>query len=373
MRPNVRRLMIALVLGGIAALLLVSYLQEVERRVIMEVSPEFILVAKKDIPARSIITDDMLEYQEIPKPFIQPGVVTRVEEIIGLVAITDIKKGTQITKSLLLPPTLWTVLSSFIPEGYRAITLYVDEVSGVGGLILPGDEVDVVATFSYDDLKAHVSERDLRRFLSYRLRGTSFSTITYRGLRVLAVGKNILTLPPTVKEQKGMFDIGGIGEVERVSSVTLAVPKEIARELALLSQIASIRLVLRSVKEVKLPGEDTLREEPLTVVDLLNKLRPERKVYKKKKSYVKKKPSYYYIDVYRRTELEKIKVSSTGRILSKQKPWESKAEEKELAEKYMSTIFKNLQSMLKKQPQLPTQFPGMPFNLPQMNVPCDTC
>ncbi len=370
MRPNVRRLFIAIALAGIASLLLISYVQDIEKRAIMKGAPERVLVAKKDISARTIITEELVEYKEIPKPFIEPQAVTNIEEILGMVAITDIGKGAQVTKNLLLPPTVWTVLSSFVPERYRAITIHVDEVSGVGGLILPGDEVDVVATFSFEDLRRYVPEKELMSYLrrrGYEVGGTfaaapaTFATITYKGMRVLAVGKSLLALPPTAEKKKGMFEFSGAGEVERISSVTLAVPEELVKEISLLEKVSDIRLVLRSVREIKLPGEDTLIEKPLTVIDILNKYNPPPKPKKVSGGVpkVKEEPYYSYIEIYKRTELEKVKLKGTEVV--EQKPW-GRGEEREgpqkMIEQFMGSYLKGIEGILKQA---------------GVNIPCDTC
>jgi len=363
MRPNVRRLLIAFALAGIASLLLISYIQDIERKAIMKGAPERILVARKDISARTIITQDLLEYREIPKPFIEPGAVTNVEEIMGMVAITDIRKGEQITRNLLLPLTTWTVLSSFVPEGYRAITIHVDEVSGVGGLILPGDEVDVVATFSFEDLRRYVPENELRSYLRrtglYRTGGT-FATITYKGLRVLAVGKSLLALPPTVEQKKrGMLEMPEMAGMERVSSVTLAVPKDLVKEISLLEKVSDIRLVLRSVREVKLPGEDTLIEPPLTIFDILSKYNPRPKPRKILKRRTAARPSYSYINIYKRTDLEKVKLK--GSSVVEQKPWGRGRVEsgpQKMIEQFMGSYLKGIEGMLKQA---------------GVSIPCDTC
>lgn len=45
----------------------------------------------------------------------------------------------------LAPPGTGGGLSAAIPEGYRAMTVKVDDVVGVSGSIMPGSLVDVVA------------------------------------------------------------------------------------------------------------------------------------------------------------------------------------------------------------------------------------
>ena len=50
-----------------------------------------------------------------------------------------------ITNLKLAPEGVGAGLSAVIPEGYRAMTVKVDDVVGVSGFIMPGSFVDVVA------------------------------------------------------------------------------------------------------------------------------------------------------------------------------------------------------------------------------------
>lgn len=366
MRPNVRRMLLAIAFAFAGTLLILVYLQETEKKIVMKGAPSPVVVAKTDIPSRAIISLDMLEIQNVPKPFISPGSFTKMEEVVGMVAITSIPKGTQITQSLLLPPTIWTVLSSFVPEGYRAITIHVDEVKGVGGLILPGDEVDVIATFHIEDLKRFIAEEEFKnylRILPKDLNKSSFATITYKGLRVLAVGKALLPLPPTKEKKTGIFEISSPGgEIsEGISSVTLAVPQKIVKELVLLDNVAEIRLALRSVKEIIDEG-DTLLEPPLTVLDLVKKYAGTSPILPSPRKQLPS-ISYSYINLYKRTEIEKIKLGKEGEVIGEQAPWKKK-EEIPFIEKYTTPFLKNMEEILKE------------FKVPLSQIsisPCDTC
>ena len=68
-----------------------------------------------------------------------------MDDVVGRVAITPIGMRETITNMKLAPAGTGGGLSAVIPEGYRAMTVKVDDVVGVSGFIMPGSFVDVVA------------------------------------------------------------------------------------------------------------------------------------------------------------------------------------------------------------------------------------
>jgi Flp pilus assembly protein CpaB len=90
---------------------------------------------KKDIPK-----------DQLPKE----GVVSRFEELKGRIALEDIQKGEVIIASRFATPGEIGGVSYHIPDGFRAVTLRIDKVKGVGGFIQQGDFVDILGSFSMD-------------------------------------------------------------------------------------------------------------------------------------------------------------------------------------------------------------------------------
>ena len=58
--------------------------------------------------------------------------------------VTAISPREPITEAKLAPVGSLGGLSSVIPEGYRAMTVKVDDVVGVSGFIMPGTLVDII-------------------------------------------------------------------------------------------------------------------------------------------------------------------------------------------------------------------------------------
>lgn len=128
-----------------AMLLIYSYSQEKKA----EYDKKFgaakrVLVAAKDILEMETVNDTMLQIEERPTEYIQPGSIENPEDAVGLVAAAPIKKGEQVLVTKLLSPGPNTGLSLQVAPGKRAITLPVDDVRGVSKLIRPGDRVDLL-------------------------------------------------------------------------------------------------------------------------------------------------------------------------------------------------------------------------------------
>ena len=134
-------LIAALCAGG----LLYYYLGNLEQQKQVKIVYEQVVVAATDIPAFTPITNDMVTFQQIPQGYAHPLAAHSVDEVVGYVTESSIIQGEEI-----LPAKLKQLgqtdsgLSYIVPEGMRAVTVAVDEVSGVAGFIQRGDYVDVI-------------------------------------------------------------------------------------------------------------------------------------------------------------------------------------------------------------------------------------
>src|SRR5260370_209193 len=86
------------------------------------------------------------------------------------VVLSPLERGEPILRSKITGPGQRALLSSLLDEGKRAVTLRVDDVRGVAGLILPGAFLDVVLI---------AQDRPPRR--------ENYSEILLQHLKVLAV------------------------------------------------------------------------------------------------------------------------------------------------------------------------------------------
>ena len=106
-----------------------------------------VLVAAQDISAGTEITADMLKVEKIQDSLVVSGVFTDTKSVVGQASRISIAKGEQITPAKIGVPVPDKGLSGVVTAGRRAISLDVDQVTAVGGLLIPGNHVDVIAAF----------------------------------------------------------------------------------------------------------------------------------------------------------------------------------------------------------------------------------
>ena len=143
----------ALIAALCAGALLYFYLGKIEQQHEVKVEYESVVVAAVSIPAYTPISTEMVTLSQVPLGTSHPLAAHTLEEVIGYVTENDIIAGEQI-----LPVKLKQLgesdsgLSYIVPEGMRAVTIAVDEVTGVAGFLQRGDYVDVISyiTTSYE-------------------------------------------------------------------------------------------------------------------------------------------------------------------------------------------------------------------------------
>lgn len=104
-----------------------------------------VVVAIADIKENTVIKEEQLEEKSVSKQDVISSYISSKKDIVGTIAKDNIYKNQQISTMNLVQASDKDKLSVNIPKGYRAVTVKVDMVSGVGGHIKTGDFVDVIA------------------------------------------------------------------------------------------------------------------------------------------------------------------------------------------------------------------------------------
>jgi pilus assembly protein CpaB len=177
-----------------------------------------VAVAKVAIPLGTKIIPEQLMIVQLPKDSTPDGTFDTVEKLTGRVVVTNIAAREPITDSRLAAEGTAAGLSAVIPEGYRAMTVKVDDAAGISGFIMPGTFVDVVVVI---DPREGSGMQD------------PISKIVLQNIKVLANGQNI----DKPENQR---------EANSVKAVTLQVTPEQAEKLALASNEGKLQLVMRN-------------------------------------------------------------------------------------------------------------------------------
>ena len=205
----------ALIFGVLAAVTVSKYLSKAQA---FSKNMVNVAVAKVDIPLGSKIVAEQITVVQFPKESTPDGAYDSVEKLAGRVAVVNIAAREPITDARLAPEGTAAGLSAVIPEGYRAMTVKVDDAAGISGFIQPGTMVDVVVTIDPAEGAA---------------RQDPVSKIVLQNIKVLASGQNI-DKPENEREANS------------VKAVTLQVTPEQAEKLALASAEGKLQLVMRN-------------------------------------------------------------------------------------------------------------------------------
>jgi pilus assembly protein CpaB len=135
-------MLVSLLLAGAATLAVRSYLARVEALAATGGPGASVVVATADLPRGTRLTPELLEVQEIPSDYAPPGALASVGQALGRPLAADVLAGEPITSSRLAPRG--GPVASLVPEGLRAVPL---TVAMPPGAVVPGDLVDVLATF----------------------------------------------------------------------------------------------------------------------------------------------------------------------------------------------------------------------------------
>lgn len=137
----------AVLLFGIILFVLSALLQpeeEKETAAEQETHSMTAVVAKSDIPARSILREDMLKVASVPENELPQGALTHVNDAIGRPVRVNIRSGETLTDNKLYQNIAEMGFAGVIPSDCRAVSVNIDDTTGVAGFIKPGDRVDVM-------------------------------------------------------------------------------------------------------------------------------------------------------------------------------------------------------------------------------------
>jgi pilus assembly protein CpaB len=195
-----------------------------------------VLVANQDIPQGARIDSDMFEVMTAPSQNVPPQVASSLSQVVGKTAGVPIARGEPIMLNNLTAArqTQATSLATATPIGKRAITIPVDNISSVGGMIKPGNYVDIICT-----IPTPVQTQEGKQ--------TTQDVILplFQNVLVLAVGEKLsaeeMDMRTKEKESSVVAPI-----------ITLALSPNEANIIAFVQEQGKIRLILRSPADAQI-------------------------------------------------------------------------------------------------------------------------
>ena len=178
-----------------------------------------VVVAKVEIPVGAKIAPEQIALAPIPNGSAPEGAFRNLEQVAGRVALVPIGIREPVTNTKLAAEGQEAGLGVLIPEGFRAMTVKVDEIVGISGFVQPGSFVDIVAVVT-----------------PVQSTQGPISKIVLQNIKVLASGPRI----DNPENQR---------EPHTVSAVTVLVTPEQAEKLVLASAESRLQLVMRNFSD----------------------------------------------------------------------------------------------------------------------------
>lgn len=274
-------LLIALLMGGVAVILVQNLLQkEVDERAkveVIETTP--VVVAAIDLKTGMRLDKLAVQTVEMPVELVPEGAFSDVNTLLGEkppIAIKKIAKREVILPYKLSPHGARAGLPPRIPEDMRALTIMVSEITGVAGFVLPGNYVDVTLTST-------IGRKDDQPATHTML----------QNLLVLGVDQ----LSSEDEENPKV-----------VNAVTMLVTPDDGKKLVLAQKVGELGLMLRNEFDASI-----LEDKRITTADLLSPAQKPTKprVYKRIRRPV---PT---VEIIRGLEIEKQRVKEAEPVESK--------------------------------------------------------
>ncbi|MCS6962275.1 MAG: Flp pilus assembly protein CpaB [Deltaproteobacteria bacterium] len=218
-------------------LIVVGFARESKSTPVVQVEPveEFVsvLVPIRDIQVGEQLTTALFRFEKRAASTVPQGTILKPEEIQNKFARVPLAMGMMVNSEHLIDVKPTNLITANIPEGYRAVTIRVNETSSVEGWARPGANVDVLWVSS--------------------INGKQGLTTIVENAKVLSAERQI--------------DPNAQGSATVPSTVTLLVTSQDAAKIQLASTTGTLSLLLRGDNDLSSTGV----KSAITVDDLLGR------------------------------------------------------------------------------------------------------
>ncbi len=197
-----------------------------------KVATTAVVVAKQDIKPREYIRESALQVVQLPKEAIPQGAISDTSKVIRKPAKVAIMAGDVVTEKKVFGDLKEAGVTGMIPPDCRAVSIAINDVTGVDGFARPGDYVDVVLVSDKLDNNKFTGEIFLQNVL---LLGIN---------KNLEAAQNAANAGGKDKKNEG----GGSDSLGTPVTATLAVRPEDTLKLTVAAQSGQVYLVLRPFK-----------------------------------------------------------------------------------------------------------------------------
>jgi pilus assembly protein CpaB len=138
----------AVLLAGIGAVLLYSYVTNADKRAMAGQEATNVLVVTKEVPTGTMAENiaPFVEVRQLPKVAVVPGALTTITEVAGLATTTDLQIGEQLLAARFATPGTTTTGQVSVPTDKQVLSILLEPQRLVGGTIAAGDKVGMFVT-----------------------------------------------------------------------------------------------------------------------------------------------------------------------------------------------------------------------------------
>ncbi|WP_293390289.1 Flp pilus assembly protein CpaB [Nevskia sp.] len=168
-----------------------------------------------------------------------------VDDAIGRTPLIDIDAGAPVVPRFFKDANM---IARGVPDGFRALSLKVDDVVGVGGFVRPGDTVDVLVY-----IKSVTSTPTGEKFGPDKTEDIpTQARVLIRDIRVLSYEDHLVEPPKGLPEEKDKQ-----AQARRERTAVLAIPEPQVTKVLLGSSYGELRLALHGTPATTAAAADT--------------------------------------------------------------------------------------------------------------------
>lgn len=182
-------LIAAIAVGALAAFMIFNYVGGVEDQANEGAERVDVFVVRKDVPkglpGEQARDEGYIVQDKIPREFLPASAIRSLDQIDGRVALNNLAANQVLVDGMFVDPAQAQIgFSARIPDNMVAVTVSIDQVRGVAGLLVPGDKVDLLVASQLQD------EGDI-----VGVPAMAQSRFVYHSVEILAIGQTATPQP----------------------------------------------------------------------------------------------------------------------------------------------------------------------------------
>jgi pilus assembly protein CpaB len=151
----------AVLLAAVGTLVLVGFVRGAETRALAGEETVEVLVVKEEIARNTPVTDlsASVQLEAVPAKVRAENAVTDLDTLDGSVTSVNLMPGEQVVASRFVTPTQLAQEGGVeVPDGLQEVTISLEPQRAVGGGVVPGDVVGVLASFVWEEDPKHTTK-----------------------------------------------------------------------------------------------------------------------------------------------------------------------------------------------------------------------